>query len=752
MNLYKKNILKYVMPMSPRRHHKYLYIDANGNYVYPKDVAKKAGNKARDLNAQGQANAVNMRKARAESVKAGNSRMAAKLKGIYDQGQANNINAHKARAESINAGNERIANSKAYKVGKTILGETKAGKKLKRLGKYANNVRDEFAGVELPKGNKVKPRQKTPEEIAREDAELEKRVSEGMTEFAAKYAEDYYKEQAKKKAEKLPEGWVRDQNGYVYDDIRAMAIDPNDPVYKKKKKRAKKSAKKLIKTSVTHSDTYRSNVMNSHQRMIYSSQLQHAERRNHKYLYKIGDRYVYPEDISRGIKKKAQKIINGPKTYKKDREFMKEPGNSINGVNKEEDQIGSAHTGSFIKKKTPDSGYQWADRREYEEAAERRVRSGKDYSNQIERENANKEASRKTNQKRKLRDIRARKISKSIESRNRENEQARYFDEEAYKKRRRKALQHGVEWKRHKYLYKDANGNYVYPEDIKNNAKSKVQGFVADQKQKLKDKKFVKEGPYKNSPYTSDYDRARQQTDQISYAHRESTGKKDKGTMSNTRNVALDYVRQTDKYPSEKAKSLVKQKEKTKQRKEEAANKEFLAEHKKINQQRKSAHAGYEADKKAFPEGGSTEELERQKAKTHARKRLKGDEVNRFRRDPAIDNDPEVKAARKKWLGKEENDGRNTVTADSAAGRSINAHKMYDSVNRTSHEGAKRKASWEKYSAGQKSGDARREYLATRQRAAEKDYLTQTRKARETKARTEDTVERMRKKKKRSSR
>ena len=599
MNLYKKNMLKHVMPMNPRRHHKYLYIDANGNYVYPEDVAKKAGNKARGLNAQGQANAVNMRKERAESVKSGNSRMAAKLKGIYDQGQANNVNARKARAESINAGNERIANSKAYKIGKTILGESKAGKAIKKIGKSGIVVGKELSKVTIPEGQRAK--QKSKEEIAREDAELERRVSEGMTKFAAKYAEDYYKEQAKKKAEKLPEGWVRDQNGYVYDDIRAMAIDPNDPAYKKKKKRAKKSAKKLIKTSVAHSDTYRSNVMNSHQRMIYSSQLQHAERRNHKYLYKIGDRYIYPEDVAGRAKSTASNI-----------------GSMATAV-------GTA-------------------------------------------------------------------------------------------------------------------------------AKTKINNAIADQKQKHKDRKFVKEGPYKNSPFTSDYDRARQQTDQISYAHRESTGKKDKGTMSNTRNVALDYVRQTDKYPSDKAESLVKQKEKTKQRKEEAANKAFLAERKKINQQRKSAHAGYEEDKKKFPDGGSTEELERQKAKTHARKRLKGDEVNRFRRDPAIDNDPEVKAARKKWLGKEENDGRNTVTADSAAGRSINAHKMYDSVNRTPHEGAKRKASWKKYSAGQKSGDARREYLAARQRAAEKDYLTQTRKARETKARTEDTVERMRKKKKRSSR
>ena len=635
MNLYKKNMLKHVMPMNPRRHHKYLYIDANGNYVYPEDVAKKAGNKARGLNAQGQANAVNMRKERAESVKSGNSRMAAKLKGIYDQGQANNVNARKARAESINAGNERIANSKAYKIGKTILGESKAGKAIKKIGKSGIVVGKELSKVTIPEGQRAK--QKSKEEIAREDAELERRVSEGMTKFAAKYAEDYYKEQAKKKAEQLPEGWVRDQNGYVYDDIRAMAIDPNDPAYKKKKKRAKKSAKKLIKTSVAHSDTYRSNVMNSHQRMIYSSQLQHAERRNHKYLYKIGDRYIYPEDISRGIKKKAQKIINGPKTYKKDREFMKQPGNSINGINKEEDQIGSAHTGSFIKKKNPDSGYQWTDRREYEEGVERRIRSGKDYSNQIERENANKEANRKVNKKRKLRDIRARKISKSIESRNRENEQARYFDEEADRKRRKRALQHGVEWKRHKYIRKEGN-RYIYPEDLEGG--HRMHGGKWDNSLNITgaDRNHVDIHGNPDVVLSKRYnDRALQSGNAAKMKAKMAVANKDVSKMDEAWKDArkADELYSKSRTGDEKKisslmSSNIDKKAQAMSRAnrldKEAEKSKIVARRKKSNpdDQRKSAHAGYEEDRKNFPEGGSTEELERQKKKTKARKSASG--------------------------------------------------------------------------------------------------------------------------------
>ena len=558
MNLYKKNILKHVMPMNPRRHHKYLYIDANGNYVYPKDVAKKAGNKARDLNAQGQADAVNMRKARAESIKAGNSRMAAKLKGIYDQGQANNVNARKARAESINAGNERIANSKAYKVGKTILGETKAGKKLKRLGKYANNVRDEFAGVELPKGNKVKPRQKTPKEIAREDAELEKRVSEGMTEFAAKYAEDYYKEQAKKKAEKLPEGWVRDQNGYVYDDIRAMAIDPNDPAYKKKKKRAKKSVAKVVKTSVAHSDTYRSNVMNSHQRMIYSSQIKHGlEWKRHKYLYKDANgNYVYPEDVKNKAAGAVSNIKNGA-------------SKAINAKKDEMRLIGNAHNrpmsyGALDREKTKwdyaHATREWAndDRREADKYrnGEYFIRGNNSYDT-----------------KKQFASEKARAIGDAHAS----EERAKQANSDA-----------------HRYM----EGN------IKRNAANPLKRMAADAFVKYEHKRNVK----KDKKWKEEH------ADELAANRKKEEAADERHAAAIRKEWALEDQRERGR-----DQEMERSNRASKVRKEAKANERRRSS----EAQRKSAHAGYEEDRRNFPEGGSTEELERQKKKAKARKSAK---------------------------------------------------------------------------------------------------------------------------------
>lgn len=61
-------------------------------------------------------------------------------------------------------------------------------------------------------------------------------------------------------------------------------------------------------------------AINSYQREIYANQLQHAERRNHKYLYKIGDRYVYPEDIAG----KAKGFVADQKQKRKDKKFVKD--------------------------------------------------------------------------------------------------------------------------------------------------------------------------------------------------------------------------------------------------------------------------------------------------------------------------------------------------------------------------------------------------------------------------------------------
>ena len=178
-------------------------------------------------------------------------------------------------------------------------------------------------------------------------------------------------------------------------------------------------------------------------------------------------------------------------------------------------------------------------------------------------------------------------------------------------------LQHGLEWKRHKYLYKDANGNYVYPEDVKNNAKSKVQGFVADQKQKLKDKKYLRDEKHRKYPNLEKANvtsTGGKRVNQITSAHQEGTKKTTALSYQSTHdpisNKVVKVKRDFDSngnqigvgYSTEPS-HLTKKKQRN-----------------KIDQQRKSAHAGYEADKKLFPEGGSTEELEYQKKRTASRK------------------------------------------------------------------------------------------------------------------------------------
>ena len=62
--------------------------------------------------------------------------------------------------------------------------------------------------------------------------------------------------------------------------------------------------------------------INSYQREMYKNHLEHAERRNHKYLYKIGDRYIYPEDVKKngGHSSGSQSF-----TMKKRHEMNKDP-------------------------------------------------------------------------------------------------------------------------------------------------------------------------------------------------------------------------------------------------------------------------------------------------------------------------------------------------------------------------------------------------------------------------------------------
>ena len=200
MNLYQEYIYRNSLQHGERRrNHKYLYIDSNGRYVYPEDVAKKVGKKARDLNTQGQANAVNMRKARAESAK---------------------------------AGNEKLANSKVAKLAKSAFYDSKAGKLVKSIGDVAKNI--DTSKLKIPKSQKVKP--KTQEELDREKAQLDQEMNGYFEDFARQQVREYATNEAKQQA-------VAKQ--FKYDDIGAILADPNN----KSKKRKKKKKSAAVKTS-----------------------------------------------------------------------------------------------------------------------------------------------------------------------------------------------------------------------------------------------------------------------------------------------------------------------------------------------------------------------------------------------------------------------------------------------------------------------------------------------------------------------
>lgn len=196
------------------------------------------------------------------------------------------------------------------------------------------------------------------------------------------------------------------------------------------------------------------------------------------------------------------------------------------------------------------------------------------------------------------------------------------YKREIYKK----SLQH-AERRNHKYLYKIGD-RYIYPEDVAGKAKStasnigsmataagtsaktKISNTIADQKQKHKDRKFTNNtlvDKVKNIGYKTLGTDDNKIAQQAREAHQQSTGK-----MTDS----FNWSRQRGDYGLKEAPSVNKQIEKTKQRKQAARDAKSSA-------QRKSAHAGYEADKKLFPDGGSTEELEIQKKKTVDRKKAK---------------------------------------------------------------------------------------------------------------------------------
>lgn len=171
------------------------------------------------------------------------------------------------------------------------------------------------------------------------------------------------------------------------------------------------------------------------------------------------------------------------------------------------------------------------------------------------------------------------------------------------------SMSHGMKWKNHKYLYIDANGKYVYPEDVAKNAKDKVSSAAKDLKTKLKDKKFKwdsKHRKYGNLGEANANTQAGKKINQLTSAHQEGTKKFDSLRYINTHESGNKKVKKVT-YGGDWVE------------KETVDN--VLERRKKVNQQRKSAHAGYERNQKIFPDGGSTEKLEEIKARKKKQQR-----------------------------------------------------------------------------------------------------------------------------------
>ena len=203
-----------------------------------------------------------------------------------------------------------------------------------------------------------------------------------------------------------------------------------------------------------------------------------------------------------------------------------------------------------------------------------------------------------------------------------------------YKKKiYRKSLQH-AERRNHKYLYKIGD-RYIYPEDVAGKtkstasnigsmataagtaAKNKISNTIADQKTKLKDKKYLwdeNRRKYPNLEKANVTSPGGKRVNQITSAHQEGTKKTTALSYQSTHdpisNKVVKVKRDFDANGNQIGVGYSTESSHIGKKKSKKAT----------EQQRKSAHAGYEADKKLFPEGGSTEELEYQKKKTTARK------------------------------------------------------------------------------------------------------------------------------------
>lgn len=200
-------------------------------------------------------------------------------------------------------------------------------------------------------------------------------------------------------------------------------------------------------------------------------------------------------------------------------------------------------------------------------------------------------------------------------------------------------IKHGVEWKRHKYIRKEGN-RYIYPEDLEGGHRMHGTKWEMDQNRSGSDRE---QGDFSTKKYMSPIlstrynDRALQSGNAAKMKAKMAVANKDVSKMDEAWKDArkADELYSKSRTGDEKKisslmSSNIDKKAQAMSRAnrldKEAEKSKIVARRKKINpdDQRKSAHAGYEEDRKNFPEGGSTEELERQKKKTKARKSASG--------------------------------------------------------------------------------------------------------------------------------
>ena len=371
--------------------------------------------------------------------------------------------------------------------------------------------------------------------------------------------------------------------------------------------------------------------INSYQRDMYKTSLEHAERRNHKYLYKIGNRYIYPEDVANGAKSIASKGQTNNIEMRKARAESTAAGNQklkTNLTNKEKlkkagkvalmltgpgrelafeqtvaNKMGKPAADEPIKKdngeliKSANSGESFTSR-----MAKKAAKKVSDKASAVNKEGQANEINRR---KERAESIAAgnEKMAKKIKKKKKKIMDVAKHSESLH----HRYLSHALGQRRahHKYLYIDANGRYVYPEDVPKGTTGIQQHHaqvLSDRRQAKKDKAYSKETKGINDRIDSQLgvsgaSRMIRGAQQLTNAHQGST---------EYRNLDSYAYRISD---ADKAKDITK-------------NRKLAKAINNADSQRKSAHAGYEADKKAFPEGGSTEELEAQKKKTRMRKQL----------------------------------------------------------------------------------------------------------------------------------